>query len=116
MMKAANIKKLDWDTQVKTVKRIARLIRPYWFLVVLSLVSAAVSVVGQLSIPILTGQGIDYMLGPGRVDFAGVEAILGNIILVAVLSGLGQWLLGVGIAATFLIPVATSFRQTSLQK
>ncbi len=29
---------------------------------------------------------------------------------------LGQWLLGIGIAATFLIPVATSFRQTSLQK
>ena len=93
-MKTANMKKLDWETQVKTVKRIARLIRPYWFLVVLSLVSAAVSVVGQLYIPILTGQGIDYMLGPGRVDFAGVEAILGNIILVAVLSGLGQWLLG----------------------
>ena len=93
-MKTANMKKLDWETQVKTVKRIARLIRPYWFLVVLSLVSAAVSVVGQLYIPILTGQGIDYMLGPGRVDFAGVEAILENIILVAVLSGLGQWLLG----------------------
>ena len=93
-MKTANMKKLDWETQVKTVKRIARLIRPYWFLVVLSLVSAAVSVVGQLYIPILTGRGIDYMLGPGRVDFAGVEAILENIILVAVLSGLGQWLLG----------------------
>jgi len=93
-MKAANIKKLDWDTQVKTVKRIARLIRPYWFLVFLSIVSAALSVVGQLYIPILTGRGIDYMLGQGRVDFAGVKTIIEEIILVAALSGLGQWLLG----------------------
>jgi ATP-binding cassette subfamily B multidrug efflux pump len=94
MMKATNVKKLDWDTQVKTVKRIARLIRPYWFLVFLSIVSAALSVVGQLYIPILTGRGIDYMLGQGRVDFAGVKTIIEEIILVAALSGLGQWLLG----------------------
>ncbi len=29
---------------------------------------------------------------------------------------LGQWLLGAGVVASLLIPVATSLRQTSLQK
>lgn len=78
-----------------TFSRVLRLIVPYRFFVVLSIVSAAVSVFGQLYIPILAGRAIDFMIGAGRVDFAGVWDVLLRILIVACAAALGQWLSGV---------------------
>ena len=95
MKKPANDKLvLDRDTQLKTIKRILKLIAPYNFFVILSILAAAVSVLGQLYIPILTGQAIDFMLTKGQVNFTGVKAIILEIILIALVSALAQWLLG----------------------
>ena len=78
-----------------TFRRVLKLISPYRFFVVCSILTAAVSVLGQLYIPILAGRAIDFMIGEGKVDFAGVRTILFEIVITAGISGLAQWVLGV---------------------
>ena len=56
--------------QPALVRRVLRLVRPYWFFAAASLVCAAVSVAAQLLVPILCGDAIDAMIGLRRVDFA----------------------------------------------
>ncbi|MGN0662344.1 MAG: ABC transporter ATP-binding protein [Faecalibacterium sp.] len=75
--------------------RVLQKIRPYGFFVVCSLIVAAVSVAAQLYIPILCGDAIDRMLGPGAVDLPGVVRIVWQILLVAGAAALAQWLLSV---------------------
>ena len=53
-----------------TIRTILCYIRKHTFLVVLSLVLAAVTVVSTLYLPILTGHAIDCMIAKGKVDFA----------------------------------------------
>jgi len=93
------MKKVVWrknqNQQRTTFSRVLKLIVPYRFFVVLSIVSTAVSVFGQLYIPILAGRAIDFMIGAGRVDFAGVRGVLLRILIVAGAAALGQWLSGV---------------------
>lgn len=85
----------DRGARRATLRRLLGLIRPQAPLLALGLLAAAVSVFGQLYIPILTGRAIDCMLGAGRVDFAGIAGLLRQIGIVAAAAALGQWLLGV---------------------
>ena len=62
------------------IMRICKHIRKYWFYIVCSLIFAALSVASQLYVPILTGNAIDHMIGVGKVDFAGVAAIVRVIV------------------------------------
>lgn len=80
--------------QRDTFSRILRQIRPYIGFVILSIVTSAISVLGQLYIPILTGSAIDYMIGIGRVDFSSVSNVILKIAIVASAAALGQWLSG----------------------
>ena len=75
--------------------RLLGAIRPYRVFMIISLLSAAVSVAGQLLIPIETGRAIDQMLGPESVNFPAVTRILLLIGLYFGLSALAQWILGV---------------------
>ena len=77
----------------KTLKRILRYVRPYGFLVFLSLLCAAVSAGAQLLIPIFTGNVLDLLVGPGRVQWQEIPGILGCIALAAVLAAVAQQLL-----------------------
>jgi ATP-binding cassette subfamily B multidrug efflux pump len=88
-------KKIDKGIQHDTFFRVLKLLSPYRFFIVLSVVCAAVSVLGQLYIPILAGHAIDYMIGKGMVDFAGVKNIIFRILIFAGAAALGQWILGV---------------------
>ena len=78
-----------------TLMRVLRHIRPYTFFVVCSLVVAAASVAAQLYIPILCGNAIDLMLGPGQVDLPGVVNLIWVILLVMALAAVAQWALSV---------------------
>ena len=49
----------------------------------------------QLYIPLLCGDAIDRMLGPGQVDRSGVWGIILQILAVMVLAALAQWVLSV---------------------
>ena len=87
-MANAQIKK-----QKSTVKRILDYIGAYKWLVLLSLVLAAVTVAATLYVPILIGRGVDLILGPGQVDFAGLLSILKQIVAIVILTALTQWLM-----------------------
>ena len=54
------------------LRRVLAYIRPYRFYVAASLLVAAGSVGAQLYIPLLCGDAIDRMIGPGQVDRSGV--------------------------------------------
>ena len=79
--------------QPALVRRVLRLVRPYWFFVAASLVCAAVSVAAQLLVPILCGDAIDAMLGLHRVDFAIVARVALAIAVSTAITAAAQWVL-----------------------
>ncbi len=76
-----------------TLRRILNYIGVYKWMVLLSLVLAAVTVATTLYAPILVGNGVDLILGPGNVDFTGLLAILWKIAAVIAITALSQWLM-----------------------
>ena len=74
----------------KTLRRILGYVRPYWMLVVLSLMCAAVSAGAQLLIPIFTGDVLDLLIGPGQVLWQKIPACLLYIALSAALAAIAQ--------------------------
>lgn len=74
-------------------QRILLLIKPYRHLLILSLVFAVISVVLTLYAPVLTGRGIDLVIGKGNVDFNGLLPILARFALVVAATALAQWLM-----------------------
>ena len=77
------------------IMRIWKHIRKYWFYIVCSLIFAALSVASQLYVPILTGNAIDHMIGVGKVDFAGVAAIVRGIVAATAVTAISQWIFGI---------------------
>jgi ATP-binding cassette subfamily B protein len=77
----------------ETIRRILPYIGKYWFFVLLSLSCAVISTVGSLTIPLLTGDGVDLILGKGTVSFSALTTILIQIGIVMGVSALGQWLM-----------------------
>lgn len=67
--------------------------KKYIPLLILSLVFAAASVALTLYFPILTGRAIDLIVDKGLVDFEGILAILWQAGLVALATGVAQWLM-----------------------
>ena len=51
------------------------------------------TVAASLYIPILTGNAVDLILGPGQVDFAGIFKILVEICVIIAIAALAQWLM-----------------------
>lgn len=74
-------------------RRILKLLKPYGHFMILSLFFAVITVVLTLYAPILTGQGIDLVVGPGNVDFPGLVPILVKFALVVAGTALAQWLM-----------------------
>ena len=79
--------------QPALVRRVLRLVRPYWFFAAASLVCAAVSVAAQLLVPILCGDAIDAMIGLRRVDFAIVARAALAIAVSTAITAAAQWVL-----------------------
>ncbi len=79
-------------TQKQTLLRVLRHVRPYGWLLGLSLLLSTLGVAGQLVGPLLSGRAIDGMLGRGQVDFAGIAQILLLFGAAAGVAALTQWL------------------------
>ena len=77
----------------ETVSKILGLIRPYSHYLVLSLVFAVISVALTLYAPILIGQAVDQIVGPGQVDFQKVGKILVLLGVLILITALAQWLM-----------------------
>lgn len=77
----------------KTLRRILHYIRPYTALVVLSLLLSALTVGLTLYVPILTGRGVDYIVGEGQVDFTGLMAVIAGILISIAVTAVAQWVM-----------------------
>ncbi len=76
-----------------TLKKIWTFLRPYKLLAAASVVCAALTVVLTLYLPILTGEAVNCIVGPGAVDFAGLVRLLVQMGVVIALTALFQWLM-----------------------
>ena len=76
---------------MKTLKKVLRFIGRYRFLLFVSIVLAAVSVLLQLYVPILFGNAIDQIIAEHQVNFSQMWRWLRQILLVVFLSGLSSW-------------------------
>lgn len=86
-------KKEQKQKQLATLARVFRRLKKYSFFLLLSLLLAAVTVALTLYVPILTGRAIDRILGPGKVDFEGVLAVLAQIGVCIGLTAASQWVM-----------------------
>ncbi len=78
-----------------TVKRILKYIKKYMFFVILSFVCATVSVIGTLVAPILTGEAIDELIGPGQVKFDNVKNYVWWFVIALIITAITQWIMNV---------------------
>ncbi len=81
--------------QWATMKKVLQYISRHWFFLICSVVCAAVMVVLTLYIPILTGDAIDCILEPGKVDFDVLLAILKRMAVVIGGTAVAQWVMTV---------------------
>ncbi|MBO4290309.1 MAG: ABC transporter ATP-binding protein [Lachnospiraceae bacterium] len=79
--------------QKDTWKKVFHYIGRYWYMVVLSLLLAVVTVALTLVIPILTGEAIDLMIDKGLVDMAGILAIVKKIGVAVFVTAAAQWIM-----------------------
>ena len=82
-------KKSGFD--IKTAKRVLRLIRSSRWVLIASLLCAAVSALLSLAVPLLVGDAIDEMLGPNAVNLPRVTGICIAIGVSALVTALTQW-------------------------
>ena len=82
-------------SQKETIKRVLRYIKRYSIYVICSLILAVITVALTLYVPILTGNAVDAIVGPGMVDFDKVIRILGEIAISIVITMVSQWIMNV---------------------
>ena len=75
------------------VRKVLRQLRPYRFLIALSVIFAVVSVSLTLYVPVLVGKAIDCIIGKGAVEFGDVARILGYIAAAVAGVTVCQWLM-----------------------
>lgn len=79
------------DFKRKTLRKVLRYVGCYWYYLAASIVLALAVVVLTLSVPLLTGDAIDCIIGAGEVDFAALAKILRLIAVVIIANSLAQW-------------------------
>ncbi|MBQ2815731.1 MAG: ABC transporter ATP-binding protein [Clostridia bacterium] len=75
--------------------KIMRYIGRYKYLLALSVLFAAVSAVLTLLVPVFIGDAIDLIVSKGKVDFAGIGAILLKISVIISVTAILQWLMNI---------------------
>lgn len=81
--------------QTGTLKKVLIYIKKYWIFLILSLLFAVVTVFATLYVPVLTGDVIDCILGPGAVNFPEIGKILIQMGIIIGITALAQWLMNV---------------------
>lgn len=77
------------------VKKVLRYIGKYKFVLFLSIICAAASSLLTLYVPILVGQAIDYIVGPGNVNFEAMIKLFIKIAVIVAVTAFLQWLMNV---------------------
>ena len=79
--------------QSGTLRKVLRYIKKYWALLILSIVLAAVTVVGTLYLPILSGDAIDFMIDAGKVDFGALKPLLYQMVVIILITAVSQYIM-----------------------
>ncbi|WP_027216448.1 ABC transporter ATP-binding protein [Butyrivibrio fibrisolvens] len=79
--------------QKEVLIKVFNYIKKYRIYLYISLILSFVTVLFTLYIPKLTGQAVDYMFGPSKVDFGGVMFIITKIIIFVIITSIGQWII-----------------------
>ena len=79
----------------ESLRRVLRHLKPYTGWIVLALLCAAGNVAAALYIPILVGNAVDAIVGPGQVVFTAVASIGLEIAVLALLGAAAQWVMNV---------------------
>lgn len=80
---------------LRTLRKVLRVIGRYRFLLLGSMLLAGLTVALQLYVPVLFGEAIDRILGPGQVDFSALGALLLRILILTAAAALGSWVMNV---------------------
>lgn len=85
--------------QKETLIKVLKYIKPYRFLMILTIIMAAVSVTLSLYLPILTGDAVDWiaeLMNSGKmISFHAFFAILKKMGIVILLTALSQWIMNI---------------------
>lgn len=81
--------------QTQTIKKVFHYLGKYRIFVVISILMAMASVALTLYVPKLTGNAIDYIIGPGQIEFAKVFQILIKIGVATLFIALVQWIMNI---------------------
>lgn len=81
--------------QMETLKKVLKYIKSYRVYLIMSLLFAVVTVASTLYFPVLTGEVIDHILGPGQVVFPVIMELLAKMGVILVLTAFAQWLMNV---------------------
>ena len=81
--------------QIQTLKKVFHYLGRYRIFVLISLLLAAATVGLTLYVPMLTGEAVDYILGPENVNFEQIFEILLKIGICTLMIALFQWLMSV---------------------
>lgn len=92
-MPSKNTKKMDRAGSARTLKRVLSYIKKYRVSVIFSIVLATVTVALTLYVPVLTGQAVDCILGPGQVDYQMLVQILLKIAVIVLITAAAQWMM-----------------------
>ena len=79
------------DFKRETMKKVMRYVSGYWYYLAASILLALGVVVLTLSVPLLTGDAIDCIIGVNEVDFAALTRILRLIAAVIIANSIAQW-------------------------
>ena len=79
--------------QSSTLKEVLHYIKPHSLFVILSLCLAFITVILTLYVPILTGEGIDYIIEAGNVNFQNLIPLLIKIGVIVLITAFAQWLM-----------------------
>ena len=88
-------KKSQNKNSMATFFKVLRFIGKYRFLLVLSVILAAVTVILQLYVPVLFGYAIDEVVAAHEVDFGRMGFYLSRILVMIVFSGIATWIMSV---------------------
>ena len=80
-------------SQSDTLKKVLTYISRYKIYILLSLITAAVTVASSLYVPILTGNAIDYIVAPGNVDYTAIISIIIQAAVVMAVTAVSQWIM-----------------------
>ena len=84
---------MDRAGSARTLKRVLSYIKKYRVSVIFSIVLATITVALTLYVPVLTGQAVDCILGPGQVDYQMLVQILLKIAVIVLITAAAQWLM-----------------------